>query len=91
MADDRLFIKCDGCGAWKMLMKQMDEKHYTDWKAIDTNRAQQAICRGAKVFALPGSFFRGGASYEHGLQTKRDACYVVSKLVMRGLILPEQQ
>lgn len=29
MANDRLMIKCDTCGAWKMLMKHMGAGLYT--------------------------------------------------------------
>ena len=30
MANDRVMIKCDGCGAWKMLLKHMGAGLYTN-------------------------------------------------------------
>ena len=62
-----------------------------DWKSIDTGRAQRAVDKGARVFPLPTPFYQGGASYTHGLETKRGTCYRVSKLVMAGINLPTDQ
>lgn len=64
---------------------------YYDWKSIDAGRAQRAIDNGARVFPLPIAFYQGGASYTHGLETKRGTCYRISKLVMAGIKLPAAQ
>lgn len=65
------------------------EAHYTEWKSVGAERAQNAIDRGGRVFKLPIAFGNGCAVYTHGIQTARGACYVLSRQVMRGLSIPD--
>lgn len=58
---------------------------YYTWKSIASAPACRAVSAGAKVWELPTSFYSGGYSYTHGLQTKRGTCYVVSRYVMRAV------
>lgn len=59
------------------------------WPAICADRAQQAIGRGAEVFRLPASISSDDATFHHGLQTARGACYVISDAVFPALGIAE--
>ncbi len=57
---------------------------YYNWKTIGAAPACRAVRAGAETWPLPsGGFYSGGRTYTHGLQTKRGACYVVCREVMK--------
>jgi len=58
MANDRLMIKCDGCGAWKMLMKHMGAGLYTTDNGVlpwlDSHGGCHPHAFSAHLYDVPG-------------------------------------